>query len=386
MAILDFKPAVLVLAGGRVFHGEAFGADGKRAGEVVFHTGLTGYQEILTDPSYSGQIVVMTYPEIGNTGVNSEDAESRGVFLSGFVVKHLCPTPSNFRSRQDLDSYLRQHGVAGISGIDTRALVRELRTHGAQMGIIQTGEADIEALRKEAAGLPGMAGKNLVDGVTTPRAYQWTEGRPEMLASRGMKKPSSASRRKLVAYDFGIKLNILRTLTDLGFEVTVVPASTPAKDVLAMNPSGVFLSNGPGDPEVVDYAIANTRELLGKVPVFGICLGHQILALALGGQTYKLRFGHHGGNHPVMNLDKREVEITSQNHGFAVNPDTLSGKGVVSHINLYDHTVEGIEVKNAFAFSVQYHPEACPGPHDAEYLFQKFRAMVDAHRDGHVSG
>jgi len=368
--------AVLVLGDGTVYEGTAFGARTEGAGEVVFHTGMTGYQEILTDPSYAGQIVCMTYPEIGNTGCTPEDEESRGIFMRGFVVRDHVDFPSNWRSRESLNDYLARHRVPGISGIDTRALVRRLRTAGAMNGIIAQAPFDVAALRKRAAGLPSMAGLNLVDGVTCKEPYEWREGTEWTLAA-----PASGKRYRAVAYDYGIKRNILRELVNAGFDVTVVPANTPAKEVLARKPDGVFLSNGPGDPAAVTYAIPIVRELAqAKMPIFGICLGHQILGLALGGTTRKLRFGHHGANQPARDEQSRRVMIASENHGFAVDAKALAETGdvEVTHMNLNDRTIEGLRHRRLPLFSVQYHPEASPGPHDTAYLFRRFRDLVES--------
>jgi carbamoyl-phosphate synthase small subunit len=368
------KKAILVLEDGNVFEGFSFGAPGERTGEVVFNTSLSGYQEILTDPSYKGQMVVMTYPEIGNYGVNPEDVESWKPFVEGFIVRNYNGVPSNFRSRQTLDSYLKKNGIVAIEGVDTRALTRHLRDQGAKMGILSTKDFDVKRLLKKVRAAEGLVGRDLVQFVTTKKPYQWTEGSWDLKTGYKGKKPKKQF--KVVAYDFGIKRNILRNLVNAGCDVTVVPATMSYKDVLAKKPDGVFLSNGPGDPEPVSYAIENIRGLLGKVPVFGICLGHQLLGLSLGGKTYKLKFGHHGGNQPVMDLDTNKVEITSQNHGFAVDTDSLKGKAVLTHVNLNDKTVEGLKLTKIPAFSVQYHPEASPGPHDANYLFERFTKMM----------
>ncbi len=368
--------AVLVLSDGTVYRGTAFGARVEGAGEVVFHTGMTGYQEILTDPSYSGQIVCMTYPEIGNTGCNPEDDESRGVFLSGFVVRDHVDFPSNWRSRESLQQFLVRHNVPGISGIDTRALVRRLSKSGAMNGLVAQAPFDIATLRRRAAALPSMAGLNLVDAVTCKEPYEFREGTPWSL-----EPPVQGKRYRAVAYDYGIKRNILHELVNAGFDVTVVPADTPAKAVLARKPDGVFLSNGPGDPAAVTYAIPIVRELVAaRVPIFGICLGHQILGLALGGSTRKLRFGHHGANQPARDEQTRRVMIASENHGFAVDAAALAKAGdvEVTHVNLNDGTVEGLRHRTLPLFSVQYHPEASPGPHDTAYLFRRFRALVES--------
>jgi carbamoyl-phosphate synthase small subunit len=371
--------AILALADGKIFEGKAFGAIGEVAGEVVFNTSMAGYQEILTDPSYCGEIVTMTYPQIGNYGINPEDVESCRPFLSGFIVKEACPFPSNFRSEMSLDEYLKEKGVVGIEGIDTRALVRHIRTVGAQVGILSSVETDTQNLVNKARQTPGLVGRDLVQEVTCSEPYHWSQGVWQLGSGyadyTGVERPY-----KVVAYDFGVKRNILRNLVSSGCEVTVVPAATSAEEVLKMQPDGVFLSNGPGDPEPISYAQENIRQLLGKVPIFGICLGHQLLAIALGGKTYKLKFGHRGGNQPVLDYQRQQVEITAQNHGFAVAADSLDGQVEVTHINLNDNTVEGIRHLALPAFSVQYHPEASPGPHDARYLFARFIEMMAKHQ------
>jgi len=380
------KHAVLVLRDGRAFHGYALGAEGEATGEVIFNTAMSGYQEILTDPSYRGQIVAMTYPMIGNYGLNDEDVESRRPWVNGFVVKEASPWPSNFRSRLSLDAYMKAHGIVGIQGIDTRALTRHLRDHGAQDGIIGSrdqqdgiiGSSDqnVEALRERARALPGLIGRDLVAEVAVDRPFGWAEGTWDL--TRGYTQPR-APRFKVVAFDSGIKLSILRQLTTAACEVTVVPPHTSAAEVLERKPDGVFLSNGPGDPEAVPYLIDTVRTLLGRVPIFGICLGHQILGLAAGGQTYKLPFGHHGANHPVKDLATGRVEITSQNHGFAVDPNSLAVSGwEISHLNLNDGTCEGLRHRELPVFCVQYHPEASPGPHDANYLFHRFTQLMQS--------
>jgi len=370
--------AVLALEDGRYFIGRSFGASGETVGEVVFNTSMTGYQEILTDPSYCGEIVTMTYPLIGNYGVNSEDVESERPFLSGFVVKEYSEFPCNWRCETTLDSYLKKHGVIGIHDIDTRALVLHIRSRGAQNGIISTVDCEPESLVEKARRAPSLVGRDLVREVTCRAPYEWNEGLWEL--GQGYAKNGSDGRFKVVAYDFGIKRNILRNLVSHGCSVTVVPADTPAEDVLALNPDGVFLSNGPGDPEPIVYAQENIRKLLGKVPIFGICLGHQLIALALGGETYKLKFGHRGGNQPVQREEGRNVEITSQNHGFAVDGCSIREEAVLTHINLNDNTVEGLIHEKYPVFSVQYHPEASPGPHDARYLFGRFIKMMEENR------
>ncbi|MBE0597130.1 MAG: glutamine-hydrolyzing carbamoyl-phosphate synthase small subunit [Desulfuromonadales bacterium] len=367
--------AILALADGKVFHGRALGAPGEITGEVVFNTSMTGYQEILTDPSYAGEIVVMTYPLIGNYGINPEDVESSRPHLAGFVVKEACDFPSNWRSRMSLDAYLKEQGIPGIQGIDTRALVRHIRDQGAQTGIVSSVDLDPASLVAKARQAPSIVGRDLVQEVTGRSAYHWTQG-PWQLGN-GYAGATPPTKYKVVAYDFGIKRNILRNLVASGCDVTVVPATTSAEEVLAMQPDGVFLSNGPGDPEPIVYAQENIRRLLGKKPIFGICLGHQLLSIALGGRTYKLKFGHRGGNQPVRREDGHQVEITAQNHGFAVDADSIRDDAVLTHLNLNDNTVEGLVHKTLPAFSVQYHPEASPGPHDARYLFEKFVEMME---------
>ena len=372
---------ILALADGRTFKGTLFGATGEAEGEVVFNTSMSGYQEVLTDPSYCGQMVVMTYPLIGNYGVNPEDFESERPHLSGFIIKELSGIPSNWRSKGTLDEFLRKHNVVGFQGIDTRALTRHIRDHGAQQAIISPDLSNPEDLIQRAQKSPRMEGKDLVQQVTCKQPYEWEEG--DWNLQTGYSQISHNGHQKgffVVAYDFGIKRNILRRLTQEGCKVKVVPATTPASEVLDMKPDGVFLSNGPGDPAAVTYAIQNVRDLVGKVPIFGICLGHQILNLALGGTTYKLRFGHHGGNQPVMDLRKRKVEITSQNHGFAVDEKTGNDDVEVTCINLNDQTVEGIRHKKYPVSSVQYHPEASPGPQDSSYLFQDFVSLMKENR------
>ncbi len=368
------KRAVLALADGAIFEGRSFGAEGETTGEVVFNTSMTGYQEILTDPSYKGQIVTMTYTQIGNYGVNDEDVESARPCVEGFIVKEYIDFPSNWRKARSLHEYLQGHGIVGIQGIDTRALTRHLRDFGAQPGIISTTEADHGRLAARARSLPKMTGLDLVKEVTCAEPYQWDEADWDLAKGYGTRK---GSRYRVVAYDYGIKRNILRLLTSAGCQVTVVPAAMPADEVLAMDPHGVFLSNGPGDPEPVTYAIENIRNLLGKKPIFGICLGQQLLGLALGGRTYKLKFGHHGANQPIMDLATRRVEIAAENHGFAVDMETVKDQVDLTHVNLNDNTCEGIRHKTLPAFSVQYHPESSPGPHDSRYLFARFVDMME---------
>jgi len=366
--------AVLLLEDGTVFEGQGFGAKGSKCGEVVFNTSMTGYQEILTDPSYHEQIITMTYPLIGNYGTNAEDWESRKVFVSGFVVKENCDYPSNWRNSATLDEYLKKNNVVGIEGIDTRQLVRHIRNEGAMRGIISSEETNPKKLMAELEAYPGLVGRDIVKKVTVRKPYAWTEGVIDVLSdTQTVPKP----KYKVVAIDYGMKRNILRLLVSHGCEVTAVPGKTSAKDILAMKPDGVFLSNGPGDPAPVTYAVETVKELLGQVPIFGICLGHQILSLALGGTTYKLKFGHRGANHPVKNLKTGKIEITSQNHGFCVDLDSFEGKDVeLTHLNLNDNTCEGIRSKKLKAFAVQYHPEASPGPHDSRYLFNDFIELM----------
>ncbi|MCB2203762.1 glutamine-hydrolyzing carbamoyl-phosphate synthase small subunit [bacterium] len=359
------KSAVLVLQDGTVYHGTAFGHVGETQGEVCFNTGMTGYQEILTDPSYCGQIVTMTYPHIGNYGVNEDDVESGRIQVAGFVVRDGCDIPSNHRATSSLPEYLDRQGIVGIQGIDTRALTRKLRSDGAMNGVISSSGIAVEELLKRVQELPSMAGQDLARIVSCGEAWHWPSSDPK--------------RYRVVAMDFGIKHNILRLLESHGCDVTVVPAQSSSEEILAMNPDGIFLSNGPGDPDAVAYGIETVRQLLGKKPMFGICLGHQLLALALGGSTYKMKFGHRGVNHPVKNLKSGKVEITSQNHGFAVDPDSLPTGVEITHWNLNDNTLEGFRASEHNAFSVQYHPEASPGPHDSRYLFEQFNSLMDTH-------
>ncbi|WP_224366537.1 glutamine-hydrolyzing carbamoyl-phosphate synthase small subunit [Hyalangium versicolor] len=367
------KRAVLALADGTIFEGRSFGATGEMVGEVVFNTSMFGYQEILTDPSYVGQIVTMAYPEMGNIGANPEDEESVHPHAVGMVVRSYTPQPSNWRSKESLDAYLKRHNVGGIEGLDTRRLVRHLRTHGAQMGVISSENHSTAALVERAKNAHGMEGLDLATGVSTKQAYAFTTPSPDVF---GGTKPAPQMRFDVVAYDYGLKRSMLQFLVDEGMRVTVVPANTSADEVLARKPHGVFLANGPGDPAAVKGADKTVASLLGKVPIFGICLGHQILALALGGRTYKMKFGHRGANQPVKDLTTGKVEITAQNHGFAVDDASLKGRAVVTHINLNDGTVEGLSIPDARAFSVQYHPESSPGPHDARYLFKRFARLM----------
>jgi len=405
--------ATLALEDGRVFKGRAAGARTRRGGEVVFNTSLTGYQEVFTDPSYAGQIVCLTYSHIGNVGTNLEDEESSKPFIEALIVREFSPLASNWRSTESAQKYLEEHGVPVIWDIDTRALVRHLRSVGALRGIVSTDETPEEQLIAEARALPSMAGRELASNVSVAKAYEWNRGSISLAmplearaaaagtagaAAKGKSPIGSATasvrvrsngdavaqpRHRVVAYDFGIKQNILRLLVDKNCDVTVVPAKTSAEDVLALKPNGVFLSNGPGDPEPCTYAIENIRKLTGRVPIFGICLGHQLCGLALGGRTFKLKFGHHGSNHPVKNLLTEKVEITAQNHGFCVDPDSLPSSEVeITHLNLNDHTNEGLRHRSLPLFSVQYHPEASPGPHDARYLFDDFVKLMESQKSG----
>jgi len=413
--VTEARRALLALEDGTHFFGIACGAEGEADGELCFNTSLSGYQEVLSDPSYAGQIVTMTMPHIGNYGVNGADMESRGVFARGFVVREMCRRPSSWRSEQSVPDFLRSQGVVGIEAVDTRRLTRHLRERGAMRAVISTLDLDPASLSAKAAGSPGLVGRDLVREVAVPEAYQWGSEDPTGCLPIDTGVLPVEARHRVVAFDSGIKFNILRRLSDAGCVVTVVPPTTPAAEVLAMSPDGVFLANGPGDPSAVDYLYRTLRELLGEVPVFGICLGHQMLSLALGAKTYKLKYGHRGGNHPVMNLLTRRVEITSQNHGFCVDfgsigeldpahsgglahdtadleawvrsgavPTVVSrafGRVQLTHVDLNDMTVEGVRCLDTPAFSVQYHPEAAPGPHDSRYLFGVFTALMDGSSD-----
>ena len=364
--------ALLVLADGKIYEGEHFGSEGEVEAEIVFNTSMSGYQEIITDPSYCGQMVVMTYPLIGNYGVNPEDFESDRPHLSGFIIKELSKVQSNWRSRGSLEEFLKETNVFGIQGIDTRALTRRIREKGAQQAILSTDTSDPQRLIEKVRKSPGLIGRDLVKEVTCKNAYDWNESEWTIQSGKTKLKEVKDRPYNVLVYDFGVKRNILRKLTRAGCKVRVVPANLPADEVLATRPDGIFLSNGPGDPAAVPYAIDNVKTILGKVPVFGICLGHQILSLALKGKTYKLRFGHHGGNQPVLDVKSGKIEITSQNHGFAVEQNSFDSDVDITFLNLNDDTVEGIQHKSWPVFSVQYHPEASPGPHDSEHLFDKF--------------
>ena len=357
--------AILVLEDGKVFKGKSFGAAGERFGEVVFNTSLTGYQEILTDPSYKGQIVMMTYPLIGNYGINPEDVESRKPFVEGFIVKECCQSPSNWRSQKTLGDYLKENNIVGIEGIDTRALTRHIRLQGAMKAVISTQDFDEKSLVKKAKASQGLVGVDLVREVTSDKAYQWNK----------------QGKHKVVVIDCGVKYNILRNLAENNCEVLVMPYSASLEKILAEKPDGILLSNGPGDPAAVNYVVETVKGLIGKLPIFGICLGQQILCLALGGKTFKLKFGHHGANHPVKDLKTGKIAITVQNHGFCVDIDSLKKQDIeITHVNLNDNTLEGIKHNKYPVFSVQFHPEAGPGPHDAQYLFGEFVKMMEAHR------
>ncbi|MEK6396970.1 MAG: glutamine-hydrolyzing carbamoyl-phosphate synthase small subunit [Terriglobus sp.] len=376
--------AILALEDGRIFRGKGFGAPAERIGEVVFNTALTGYQEIFTDPSYAGQIVVLTNPQIGNYGTTPSDDESSQPYIEGLVVREFSPVSSNWRSTQVTDEYLEKNNVPVIADVDTRAIVRHLRANGVMRGVIATFAKDTiidtDALVAKARSIPKMDGTDLASKVTTRQAYEWSAATDRNETGDKLLPAAIDGGKEMhvVAYDFGIKQNILRMLARENCRVTVVPATTPASEVLALNPDGVFFSNGPGDPEPLEYAQKNVQELAGKTPMFGICLGHQIFGLALGGKTYKLKFGHHGANHPIKNLETGKVEITSQNHNFAVDPESLNEEKVaITHVNLNDQTVAGLKHKEHPMFSVQYHPEASPGPHDSHYLFKDFRKLME---------
>ncbi len=396
------QPAILALEDGRTFRGRAWGASGERTGEIVFNTAMTGYQEILTDPSYAGQIVTMTYPQIGNYGVNAADVESRRPFIEGFVVREVSEISSSWRSEMSLDEYLKRYGIVGISDIDTRALVRHIREQGAMRACLSSLDLDEQSVIAKAKAAPSMVGRNLVDEVTCGDSYEWSEkidqqatsiftrtqaeripGQADALDAvrEGSQPLNDEAPFHVVAYDFGIKYYILRYLAALGCRITVVPARTSADDVLALAPDGIFLSNGPGDPAALDPIVDEVRKLLTAAPVFGICLGHQLLAHAFGGKTFKLKFGHRGGNHPIKNVRTGRIEIAAHNHGFAVDPQSLNDKEIeCTHWNINDQTLAGLRHRTLPAFSVQYHPEAGPGPHDATYLFHEFMAEMQKHR------
>jgi len=366
------KQALLVLEDGTICRGYAFAGSGEVLGEVVFNTGMTGYQEVITDPSYKGQIVAMTYPLVGNYGINPEDMESGGIHLEGFIVKEYQPHPSNWRSRQSLRDFLEAHDKLGVEGIDTRALTRRIRLQGAMRGVLTTRIGNPEVLVKKARAYPGLVGRNLVKGVTCSHPYSWIQGLPQSIE----KDLPPSSGRRVVVLDCGVKFNILRCLENRGCEVLVVPAGTGAEDILAYRPDGILLSNGPGDPAALPFMVETVRALLGKIPIFGICLGHQILGQAVGGKTAKLKFGHHGINQPVLSFKSKKVEITSQNHGFVVDPASVLQEKEVTFDNLNDRTSEGFSYPDLRAFSVQYHPEAAPGPNDTMYLFDRFVGMM----------
>jgi carbamoyl-phosphate synthase small subunit len=380
------KKAILALSDGKVFEGISFGVEGETSGEIVFNTSITGYQEILTDPSYKGQIVNMTYPLVGNYGICEEDHESIQPHVEGFIIKELSPFPSNWRSKMSLDEFMKNKGIMGIQGIDTRALTRHIRDYGEQVGIISTVDTDHQLLISKANGLSGLEGKDLVKEVSCQKAYSWEEAEIEINTASGSThdQPEHSKQYKVIVYDCGVKYNILRKLKNHNCDVTVVPASTSAQEVLSMKPDGIVVSNGPGDPAAVPYIVENITGLIGKKPVMGICLGNQIIAQALGYKTFKLKFGHHGGNQPVMDLRTKKVAITSQNHCFAIDRESLIngqssefGKVEITHINLNDESIEGLRCLDVQAFAVQYHPEASPGPHDSSYIFNEFIEMIE---------
>ena len=382
MLLRKKPPAILVLEDGSVYRGYAFSTSGETLGEVVFNTGMTGYQEIITDPSYKGQIVTMTYPLIGNYGINPEDMESGGIHLEGFIVREYQPHPSNWRSRMTLKDFLESHGKLGVEGIDTRALTRRIRLDGAMRGIISTETTDMDLLLSRVRAYPGLVGRDLIKEVTCKHPYQWKDGKQQALSSGSSAGLSGRERPlRVVVLDCGVKYNILRNLEILGCEVLVLPATATGQEMLSYRPDGVLLSNGPGDPAALPYIVEATEQILGKVPIFGICLGHQILGQALGGRTEKLKFGHHGVNQPVKNMQSGRIEITSQNHGFVVVPESLPDNLEKTYDNLNDRTSEGMCCQGKLAFSVQYHPEAAPGPHDVNYLFKKFVSLMETKRN-----